>query len=123
VQALEGTAYIPFKVNSSAGEKGSLWSKMYGYFQYRREEFLKHYHQRSNIESVFSMVKAKFRDHVRSKSDVAMKNEVLCKFLCHNIVVVHQSHIELGIEPVFWSEDKDIDDEGEPMILSLRRGG
>jgi hypothetical protein len=41
---------------------------------------------------------------VRSRTDVAMKNEVLCKFLCHNICVVHQSHIELGIEPVFWGE-------------------
>jgi hypothetical protein len=50
------------------------------------------------------MVKAKFRDHVRSKTDVAMKNEVLCKFLCHNICVVHQSHIELGIAPIFWGD-------------------
>jgi hypothetical protein len=50
------------------------------------------------------MVKAKFRDHVRSKTDVAMKNKVLCKFLCHNICVVHQSHIELGIAPVFWDD-------------------
>jgi hypothetical protein len=25
------------------------------------------------------MIKAKFRDHVRSKTDVAMVNEVLCK--------------------------------------------
>jgi hypothetical protein len=41
---------------------------------------------------------------VRSKTDVAMKNEVLCKFLCHNICVVHQSHIELGIAPVFWGD-------------------
>ena len=29
----------------------------------------------------------------RSKTDTAMKNEVLCKFLCYNICVVHQSHI------------------------------
>jgi len=29
---------------------------------------------------------------------------VVCKFLCHNIVVVHQSIIELGIEPVFWQD-------------------
>ena len=28
-------------------------------------------------------------------------NEVLCKFLCHNIVVVHQSITELGIEGTF----------------------
>ena len=63
---------------------------------------MKHYHQRSNIESVFSMLKAKFRDHVRSRTDVAMRNEVLCKFLCHNVCVVHQSIIELGIDGEFW---------------------
>jgi transposase len=104
VDGLGGTLFVPYKVNSQAGEAGSLWEKMYFYYQFRRDEFLKHYHQRSNMESTFSMVKAKFRDHVRSKTDVAMKNEVLCKFLCHNICVVHQSHIELGIVPVFWGD-------------------
>jgi len=104
VAGLGGTAFIPFKSNSQPGEAGSLWERMYFYYQFRREEFLKHYHQRSNMESTFSMVKAKFRDHVRSKTDVAMKNEVLCKFLCHNICAVHQSHLELGIVPVFWGE-------------------
>jgi hypothetical protein len=49
-------------------------------------------------------VKAKFRDHVRSKSPVAMKNEVLCKFIAHNICCIIMSQCELGIEPVFWSE-------------------
>ena len=104
VNGLGGTAFVPYKTNSQAGEAGSLWEKMYFYFQFRRDEFLKHYHLRSNMESTFSMVKAKFRDHVRSKTDVAMKNEVLCKFLCHNICVLHQSHIELGIAPVFWGD-------------------
>jgi transposase len=102
VHSLGGTAFVPYKVNSHPGEAGSLWEKMYFYFQLHREEFLKHYHLRSNMESTFSMVKAKFRDHVRSRTDVAMQNEVLCKFLCHNLCVVHQSHIELGIAPVFW---------------------
>ena len=104
VDGLGGTAFVPFKVNSQPGEAGSLWEKMYFYFRFRRDEFLKHYHQRSNMESTFSMVKAKFRDNVRSKTTAAMKNEVLCKFLCHNICVVHQSHIELGIAPVFWGD-------------------
>jgi transposase len=104
VHSLGGTAFVPYKVNSQAGEAGSLWEKMYFYFQFRRDEFLKHYHLRSNIESTFSMVKAKFRDHVRSRTDVAMTNEVLCKFLCHNLCVVHQSHIELGIAPIFWGD-------------------
>jgi len=58
---------------------------------------------------------------VRAKTDTAMKNEVLCKFLCHNIVVVYQSQIELGIEAEFWGEEKK--DGGAPLILPLRRGG
>ena len=104
VEKLGGTAFIPFKSNSVSGEPGSLWEKMFHYFSFRKEEFLQHYGRRSNSESVYSMVKAKFRDHVRSKTDVSMKNEVLCKFLAHNLCVVHQSHIELGIEPVFWAD-------------------
>jgi transposase len=121
VEKLGGTAFVPFKINSGPGEEGSLWNKMFGYYQFRREEFLKHYHARSNAESLFSMVKAKFGDSVRSRVDVAMKNETLCKFLCHNICVVHQSHIELGIEPVFWGEAEANNDEMEPAILPMIR--
>ena len=39
---------------------------MFHYFQFRRDEFLAHYHKRSNVESTFSMIKAKFGDHLRS---------------------------------------------------------
>lgn len=104
VDRLGAMPYIPFKCNSVQGEAGTLWEKMYFFYQFNRDEFAKHYHQRSNAESTFSMVKAKFRDHVRSKTDVAMKNEVLCKFLCHNICCVIQSQFELGIEPTFWGQ-------------------
>lgn len=31
---------------------------MFHAFQYHREDFLEHYHQRSNVETVFSMMKA-----------------------------------------------------------------
>jgi len=101
-----GTGFIAFK-SGTTGSVGGLYSKMFHYFQYRQEEFLAHYHRRSNVESTFSMVKAKFRDHVRSKTDVAMKNEVLCKILCHNICVLIQEMYELGIEPEFWTEKND----------------
>jgi len=50
------------------------------------------------------MMKRKFRDGLRSKTDVAMVNETLCKVLCHNLVVlIHEMH-ELGIETTFWAE-------------------
>src|SRR5262249_33266480 len=81
VAALGGQAFIAPKVNTTGGA-GGLFEQMFHYYQFRREEFLKHYHQRSNVESTFSMVKAKFRDNVRSRTDVAMTNEALCKLLC-----------------------------------------
>jgi hypothetical protein len=65
------------------------------------------------------MVKAKFRDHVRSKTHVAMKNEVLCKFLCHNICVLIQSQCELGIELVFWTDKP----AAERVILPMVQPG
>jgi transposase len=120
VERLGGTAYIPFKSTSIPGEAGSLWEKMYLYYNFRREEFLNHYHQRSNAESTFSMVKAKFGDGVRSKTDTAMTNECLAKFIAHNICVVHQSHVELGIEPVFWKTES-AERNGQPAILPMVR--
>jgi hypothetical protein len=50
------------------------------------------------------MIKAKFGDAVRSKSDIGQMNEVLCKVLCHNLCVLIQAIHELGIEPRFEKE-------------------
>jgi len=107
IHNLGATAYIPFKSNSVPGEAGTLWEKMYHFYSMNREEFDRHYHQRSNAESAFSMIKAKFGDSVRSKHDVAMKNETLCKILAHNICCLIMSQIELGIETNFWNEQSD----------------
>jgi transposase len=104
VHNLGATAYIPFKSNSTQGEAGTVWEKMYHFYSMSRDKFDQHYHQRSNAESAFSMIKAKFRDHVRSKTDVAMRNEVLCKVLAHNICCLIMSQCELGIDVEFWGE-------------------
>ena len=47
------------------------------------------------------MVKRKFGDSVRSKTDTAMKNEVLAKFVCHNLCCLIAEMYALGIEAVF----------------------
>jgi len=106
IHAVGATPYIPFKSNST-GEGPELWRRMFHYFQFRRENFLAHYHQRSNVETTFSMIKAKFGASLRSKSRTAQVNEVLCKVLCHNICVLINSIYELGIAPTFWSESED----------------
>ena len=64
---------------------------------------LRYYHKRSNIESTLSMMKRKFGDSLRSKTDIAMVNETLCKILCHNLVVLIHEMCALGIDPVFWN--------------------
>jgi len=120
VESLGGIPFVPFKSNSQPNEPESLWGKMYHYFSFRRDEFLVHYHQRSNAESTFSMVKAKFLDSVRSKTDVAMKNEVLCKFICHNICCLIQAQHELGIESIFWPV-KDESPDDAPAVLPMIR--
>jgi transposase len=103
-----GTGFLAFKSNATGGV-GGLFEKMFHYFQYKREEFLSHYHQRSNVESTFSMIKRKFGDSVRSKDDVAMVNETLCKILAHNLCCLIQEQCELGIETEFWSNDENDD--------------
>jgi transposase len=96
--------FIPFKSNSNADGDDRTWNTLYHYFHYKRDEFLKHYHQRSNVETVFSMMKAKFGPALRSKTDVAQKNEVYLKVLCHNLCCLVKAIFELGIEPEFWPE-------------------
>ena len=102
VTKVGGTPFIAFK-GSATGAAGGTFGQMFHYFMFKRDEFLAHYHRRSNVESTFSMMKRKFGDGLRSKTDVAMVNETLCKVLCHNLVVLIHEMYELGIGPVFWN--------------------
>jgi len=105
VKELGGQAFIPFKKNANAtvrsGNKGRLWRKMYHYFQLNQEEFAEHYHKRSNVETTFHMIKMKFGDKLKSKNKIAQENELLCKCLAHNIVVLIHEMYELGIKAEF----------------------
>jgi transposase len=99
--------YIPFKSDTlpndhKKNKNSALWKQMYHYFSLNNERFMRSYHKRSNVESTFSMIKAKFGDSVRSKLERAQINKALCKVLCHNIVVLIQSMYELGLKPKFW---------------------
>ena len=38
------------------------------------------------------------------KTDTAMVNECLCKFLAHNLCCLIMSQLELGIDVLFWGE-------------------
>ena len=98
------TPYIPFKSNTQPDRGSDLWSKMFHYYSFKREEFLAHYHKRSNVETTFQMIKAKFGERLRSKHETAQINEALTKVLAHNLCVVIQSTYELNITPEFCRE-------------------
>jgi len=107
IQDVGAVPYIPFKSNTSGKRsRGGAWKKMYHYYMFKHEEFLEHYHKRSNAETVFHMIKTKFKDSLRSKDKTAQVNELLLKCLCHNICVVIQEMSELGISGSFIVGDK-----------------
>lgn len=103
VEAAGGVPYIPFKSNSRATGKSDAWRRLWHMVEASNDQFLAHYHKRSNVESTFSAVKRKFGASVRAKTFPAQVNEVLLKCLAYNLsVLVHAIH-ELGIDPSFWS--------------------
>jgi hypothetical protein len=112
------TPFIAFKSNTTA-KQGGTFGKMFHYYNLKREEYLSHYHKRSNVESTMAMIKAKFGDSLRSKTNVAMINEALCKIVCHNICCLIQSIHELGITATFGQkEEKAIEIETEKCDFS-----
>lgn len=110
VASFGGVLYIPFRSHATGKAKRSyVWTKMFHHYMSNREDFMKHYHKRSNAEAVFSMTKRKFMDHVRSRDKVAQFNEVLLKFLCHNVcVVIHEMYAH-GIVPKLFDREASFD--------------
>ncbi len=106
IEEVGAIPFIPFKKNVT-GKRGrsSIWKKMYHYFMYKHDEFMEHYHKRSNSETVFHMIKTKFGGSIRSKKATAQINELFIKVLCHNLCVVIQEICELGIKAEFKIEE------------------
>jgi hypothetical protein len=62
------------------------------------------------------MVKRKFGDALRSKTDTAMRNEALAKFVCHNVCCLISAMYELGIDPRFGEK---MPEEEAPRVLKF----
>lgn len=95
------SAYIPFKDDTNINRPygvGSVWKRMYHYFNLHRAEFVQHYMKRSNAETTFHMLKSKFGGLLKSRTFEAQKNEALCKVICHNIACLIHAANEFGIE-------------------------
>ena len=96
-----GVAYIPYRSNATGKPRGKsrMWRDMFLYFQLHQEEFLEHYHNRSNIETTFMAIKFKFGDCLKNKTFTSQTNEILCKLIAYNITVLISAMFELKIDP------------------------
>jgi transposase len=97
IDAIGAEAFIPFRKDMRDDPKSPLWSKLWHLYNYRSDEFLPHYHRRSNAETTFSMMKRVFRDTLRSKGEDAQTNELLLMVIAHNIRTLVHSIFELDV--------------------------
>ena len=116
-----GQAFIAFRSNHT-GAAGGHFVKAFHYFQFHQDEYMAHYHKRSNVESTFSAIKRKFGADVVSKNPAAMVNEVLCKIICHNLTCLIQEQEALGIVPVFWKDEQECEAAIRPLTASAAMG-
>jgi transposase len=102
VGSIGASSYVPFKKNATGRAGGSaLWKKMFHYFQLNRDDFMEHYHKRSNIEATNAAIKRKFGETLKSKNPTAQVNELLAKIIAYNLTVVIHEMYENRINPEF----------------------
>jgi transposase len=96
--------FIPYKVNAVVNPKAPVWSRHLVEFTLNQERFLAHYHRRSNVETVFAMIKARFGASVASRLPTARANEVLAMCVAHNLCCVAKAIFTAGLAPTFWQD-------------------
>lgn len=111
------TAFIPFKCNSTSRPKrSSAWQDMYYKFVNNSEWFYEHYHLRSNVETAFFVIKQKLGETLMSKHPRAKINELYCKMIIYNLMMLNQASHALDVEVDF--EKMRFDHFGSKCIAS-----
>jgi len=81
--------YINFKSNSSTKRsKGELWRKQLHKHKYDKDSWNKEYRYRPLVEMVFSVLKRKSANYLRSKKICAQDVELLLKALVYNLTIM-----------------------------------
>ena len=70
------------------------WRSILKLYRDDREEFDKHYHQRSRVESVYSVLKRVFGNHLSSRRRRSQRNELYLRAINYNIGVANLTPIK-----------------------------
>jgi len=96
--------YIAFQDHAVVNPKYPIWSRHLCEFLFNLDKFKQHYHRRSNVETTFDMIKAKFGAAVTARLPVAQANEVLVKCVAHNLCCMVKAIFTAGLVPTFWPD-------------------
>ncbi len=98
IESMGAIPFIVFKDNTNPNKRSPrIWNKMYSYFVNNKELFMKSYHRRSNVETTFSMIKLKLGEFLRCKNFESQRNELIMKFIVHNITCLISEIFENNI--------------------------
>lgn len=101
IEDIDARPFIMPKKNTSARAKGHYpaWNRMIRLWLDCPGLFKKQYHLRSNVETVFSMMKTTLMDGLNCRKAVSQKNELLIRVVCHNLGVIIDSIFKWDIHP------------------------
>ncbi len=82
-------AFFDFKSNHVIGRSGSfLRKRQFNLYHDKPQQWHKTYNARTLIEIVFSAIKRKGKNYLRSRTEVAQDNEMLLKALWYNLCLI-----------------------------------
>lgn len=85
----KGCLFIPFKKNSIGASRGSsAWKFAFSLWSKCKWIYENIYHQRSKVESVFSVIKKRFGDKVNCKSALMRRKEIALRLIAYNIRIL-----------------------------------
>ena len=102
LESLGIDSYIPFARNATFHKDNSVWDRHLAFFLLHNDQFKEYYHRRSQVETTFSMIKAKFDASVMGRTATSQVNCVLAKIVAHNLCVIARAIYESGLAPTFW---------------------
>ena len=107
VDGLGAALFAPFKSNVVAPHfaDDSAWARMLRKFLTDYDRWADEYHARSNVESAISKLKRLFGDELASRKVVAQCNELLCRVIAHNLVIVIYQMYERGLVTEFYDPE------------------
>jgi len=92
------------KLNAKSFIKLKKWESRKGkYFSFRNKAKKiyndKIYHQRSKVETIFSVIKRKYGSALRSRSFAMQKKEVICKLIAYNLERLIIDFLRVSAQP------------------------